>query len=186
MTAYNALKEPFPIDILPLLNFGKADGRLDDHLEDAFVVTRSTRKFFQDQHSIIVGPIGSGKSALFELVKTSSSVIPVYKNCLMVPIEESISFDKLGKLVEEINPSVNQSQIFQLLWKFHITVCVAEKLATNQGFPAGDTEKEINGFLKTIRSKEYDPSIIGKLMGLLTKAALTIKTKISSTPIQTS
>jgi len=183
MTAYNALKEPFPIDVLPLLNFGKADGRLDDHLEDAFVLTRSTSKFFQDQHSIIVGPIGSGKSALFELVKTRSSVFPVYKDCLIVPIEESISFDKLGKLIEDLSPSVSRSQVFQLLWKFHITVCIAEKLASNQEFPVGGAEKELNKFLKIIKSKEYDPSILGKLMGLLKKAALTIKTKISSTPV---
>lgn len=183
MTSYNALKEPFPIDVLPLLNFGKADGRLDDHLEDAFVVTRATKKFFQNQHSIIVGPIGAGKSALFELVKAKSDVIPVYKDCLLVPIEESISFDNLEKLIEEISPSTSQSQIFQLLWKFHITVCIAEKLATSQGFPVGESDKEINGFLKVVRSKEYDPSILGKLLGLVKGAALTIKTKVSSTPV---
>jgi len=183
MSSSSALREPFPTEILPVLNFGKADGRLDHHLEDAFVITKSTKKFFQNAHSIIIGPMGAGKSALFELVKTKSNVIPVYKNYTIISIEESISFTKLNKVINDLSDQTDQKFIYQLIWKFHIAISIAEKVSSFPDFPEGKDEKEINDFLQLVNSKEYDESILGKFVGLLKNSALKLKTKISFTPV---
>ena len=183
MSSINALKDPFPTEVLPMLNFGKADGRLDDHLEDAFVKTRSIKKFYQNSHSIVIGPMGSGKSALFELVKSKSHVISSYKNYTIVPIEEAVSFSSLGDIVSDLSGKVDQKQIYQLIWKFHISIAICEKVSSFSRFPEGPEEKEIYKFLKLVNSKEYDESILGRFLGLVKGAAFKIKTIISSNPV---
>lgn len=184
MTAVNALKDPFPTEVLPILNFGKADGRLDNHLEDAFVLTNSTKKFYQDSHSIIIGPMGAGKSALFELVKNKSNVISSYKDCVIVPIEEQISFTKLEEIITKLSAQIDNKYIYQLIWKFHIAISIAEKVSKYPGFPNNSHEKEINTFLKLVESKDHDESILGRFMGLIKIPKLSVKTNISSTPIK--
>ena len=67
MSARNILENPFPIEKLKLLQFGNADGRKDKELESVFVKTTSIKQFLQNNHSVIIGPMGSGKSALFKL-----------------------------------------------------------------------------------------------------------------------
>ncbi|WP_006788786.1 hypothetical protein [Thiorhodospira sibirica] len=86
MDAVNTLKEPFSIEVLPLLDFGSADERKDESLEKNFVLTTSVKQFLQDRHSVIVGQIGSGKSALFELLKNRSKKLGTYRNRLIIPI----------------------------------------------------------------------------------------------------
>lgn len=79
--------------------------------------------------------------------------------------------------------SINEKQLYQFIWKFQIAQKISESFTLLEHFPSNNHEKEIYEFLKLIKSKEFDESIIGKLKGLLDKAELTIKTKVSNTPI---
>lgn len=183
MEAINVLKEPFPTKELALLDFGAADGRKDTSLEEAFVITTSINLFLQDRHSIIIGPMGSGKSALFELLKNKSQKLPNYQNRLIIPIEEAISFQLLRNFIKEEFSGYDKKLIYKLIWKFQILNRTCEELSKISGFPNSSYEKEINEFLGQVKSKEFDESVIGKIKGLLKNAALTIKTKISKSPI---
>lgn len=183
MPSKNTLKEPFPTDKLALLDFGSADGRKDLTLEDAFVETTSVKLFLQDRHSIIIGQMGSGKSALFELLKNQSKKLDIYRKRLIVPIEEAISFHLLRRFIAEEFTGHDHKLVFKLIWKFQILNNICEELSKLPNFPDSSHEKELNSFLKQIKSREFDESIIGKLKGLLKDTALTIKTKITSTPI---
>ena len=183
MEAVNTLKEPFPTEVLPLLDFGSADGRKDGSLEETFVPTTSVKQFLQDRHSIIVGQIGSGKSALFELLKNRSKKLGSYRNRLIIPIEEAISFQLLRSFIAEEFSTYDRKLIYKLIWKFQILNRLCEELYQLPNFPQGQHEKEIRAYLRQIESKEFDESVLGRLKGLLKNAALVIKTKISKTPI---
>ncbi len=183
MKATNVLIEPFPTKELALLDFGAADGRKDTSLEEAFVTTTSIKLFLQDRHSIIIGPIGSGKSALFELLKNKSKKLSTYQSRLIIPIEEAISFQLLRNFIKKEFAEFDRKLIYKLIWKFQILNRVCEELSKLQNFPLSPYEKEINYFLGQIKSKEFDESILGKIKGLLINSALTIKTKISNSPI---
>jgi len=183
MSARNILENPFPIEKLKLLQFGNADGRKDKELESVFVKTTSIKQFLQNNHSVIVGPMGSGKSALFKLLKEQSDLLPEYKNYIIVSIQENISFNKLKILLKDTSVLGDEKQLYQFIWKFQIVLNITEKISNFNDFPLSSNEKDINKFLKIINSKEYDESVIGKIGGLIKSAALTIKTKISGTPI---
>ncbi|SDW86489.1 P-loop ATPase, Sll1717 family [Nitrosomonas communis] len=183
MDAINTLKEPFPTKVLPLLDFGSADGRKDESLEETFVSTTSVKQFLQDRHSIVIGQIGSGKSALFELLKNRSKKLGVYRNRLIIPIEEAISFQLLRSFIAEEFSGHDKKLIYKLIWKFQILTRICEEIYQLPDFPQNQHEKEIHDYLGQIKSKEFDESVIGKLKGLLKNAALVIKTKISQSPI---
>ncbi|MFT6783984.1 MAG: hypothetical protein ACJA1A_003926 [Saprospiraceae bacterium] len=183
MEALNTLKEPFPTEVIPLLDFGSADGRKDVYLEEAFVSTTSIRQFLQDRHSIIIGQIGAGKSALFELLKNKSSKLKVFENRLIVPIEEAISFQLLRVFIAEEFSNNDKKLIYKLIWKFQILNRICEEVCKLPNFPQDSYEKEIRDYLGQIKSKEFDESVVGKLKGLLKNSALIIKTKISASPI---
>ena len=183
MEAKNTLKEPFPTKILELLDFGSADGRKDESLEETFVLTTSVRRFLQDRHSIIIGSIGSGKSALFELLKNKSEKLSSYRNRVIVPIEESMSFSDLRTLVSEELAGSDHKLIYKLIWKFQILNRLCEEICKLPNFPKNSHEKEIKDYLKNIGSREVNLSVIDKLKILIKNTSLVVTTKISESPI---
>lgn len=183
MEAINTLKEPFPTSVIPLLDFGSADGRKDSSLEDAFVETTSVKLFLQDKHSIIVGQIGSGKSALFELLKNNSKRLKAYQDRLIIPVEESISFQLLRKFIEDEFSGHDRKLVYKLIWKFQVLNRLCEEFSKLESFPSDREEREIHDFLRRVKSKEFDESLIGKLRGLLKNSSIKIKTTISESPI---
>lgn len=178
------LKDPFPIEKLRELYFGNADGDRDDLIEEAFVKTQSVQLFLQNRHSIIIGPIGSGKSSLFKLIKNNSDSFQNYKDSLLVPIEEAINFQMLKDLVNKYFENYDEKIIYKVLWKFHIATCLAEKISTLKDYPFSEAEKNVNKFLLQINSKGQYQTIVEKLKSLLTFFKPKIKTKISQTPIE--
>ncbi|NAW33558.1 P-loop ATPase, Sll1717 family [Halomonas alimentaria] len=183
MDALNTLKEPFPTEVLPLLDFGSADGRKDGFLEETFVQTTFVKQFLQDRHSIIVGQIGSGKSALFELLKNKSKKLSVYRGRFIVPVEEAISFQLLRRFIHDEFADHDRKLIYKLIWKFQILYRLCEEVSKLPGFPGDKGEKQIRAFLRDVKSKEFDESVIGKIKGLLRNASVEIKTKVSEAPI---
>lgn len=183
MEAQNVLKDPFPTSELTTLDFGSLDGRRDSLLEDSFVFTNSVKQFLQDRHSIIVGEMGAGKSALFELLKNNSDRLPTFKNKLVIPIHEAISFQLLRKFVEEEFSGHDKKLIYKIIWKFQILDRVCEEVSNLPDFPSSSEEREIKHFLETIKSREIDESVLGKFMGLLKKAQVRLKTEITGAPI---
>lgn len=87
------MENPFPKDKLTILEFGSADGFKDKELESTFIKTRSIQQFLQDNHSIIVGPMGTGKSALFKLLKQKSPKMGEFQKKTIISIDELIPFD---------------------------------------------------------------------------------------------
>ena len=176
------MEDPFPKHKLAILEFGSADGFKDKELESTFIKTRSIQRFLQDNHSIIVGPMGTGKSALFKLLKQKSSKMGKFKDKTVISVDELIPFEYIKQFASLLS-SINEKQLYQFIWKFQITQKISENFTSLPNFPHGNYENEIHDFLKLILSKEFDESVIGKLKGLLDNTELTLKTKVSNTPI---
>lgn len=178
-----ALPDPFPIEKLRSLNFGSADGHRDNVAEEAFVITSSVKQFFLNKHSIVVGAIGTGKSTLFRLLKDHSSDIEAYKNDLIVPLEEALSFNQLNEFVKDYYQGKEEKTLYQLLWKFNILSKVAIALSKMEGFPNNEYEKSINQFLIDSNSADSYSDIVSKVKKLISGANFKLEAKILDNPI---
>ncbi len=120
------LKDTFPTDQISTLDLGNMDGHRDGLIEQGFVSTKSVETFLNDSHSIIIGSFGSGKSALFNLLKKKSEVLETYLEDLVVSIDEQIQFDVLKNDAKHYFPELSQTLTFQLIWKFQVCRRIAE------------------------------------------------------------
>ena len=178
-----AMPEIFPVEKIKNLNFGSADGHRDDLIEDTFVKTYSVELFERDNHSLVVGPFGSGKSTIFKLLKLKSDVFPVYLSHLVVAIEEQVSFVALRNLVSSFFSEIDENRIYQLIWKFHILTRLAEEISKKSNFPRTDNEKYINNYLGRVGGKGYYSTVVDKLKSIMTSFAFKFEAKIGENPI---
>jgi hypothetical protein len=177
------LKDHFPTEKLSELSLGSADGHRDKLIERGFIKTYSIKTFLMDQHSIIIGPFGSGKSALFRLMKIKSDHLDKFNNDLIVAIEEQVQFTELRSLCSLIFSSLDERLAYQLVWKFQITRRIAEELAKEQDFPNTENEKYISEFLKRSGGVGGQFSIVSKLKNLFESVSFKIKASLSKTPV---
>ncbi|ALS33071.1 hypothetical protein PTRA_a1931 [Pseudoalteromonas translucida KMM 520] len=178
-----SLPDPFPTDKLRLLQFGSADGHRDKVAEHAFIETSSVKQFYLNQHSIIVGAIGAGKSTLFALLKNHSEKLESYKDDLIVPLEEALSFNELADFVKNHYPDKDEKTLYQLLWKFSILLKIAIELSKHEGFPNNDYEKAVNNFLDDSNSSDAYSNILNKFKKLISNANVKFEAKVGDNPI---
>lgn len=178
-----SLPDPFPTDKLRLLQFGNADGHRDKVAESAFIETSSVKQFYLNQHSIIVGAIGTGKSTLFNLLKNYSEKLELYKNDLIVPLEEALSFNELAGFIKEHYPDKDENTLYQLLWKFNVLLKISIELSKQDGFPNNDYEKAVNRFLNDTNSSDAYSNILIKFKNLISNANIKFEAKVGDNPI---
>ncbi|WP_300523449.1 hypothetical protein [Alcanivorax sp.] len=177
------LKDPFPVEELSRLDIGNFDGHRDAIVEKVFIPTRSIETFRLDKHSVIVGAFGTGKSAIFNLVSRKSQLFPAFKDDLIVTINEQIQFDQLKGESTSLFPSLSDKLTYQLIWKFQVFRRVSEEIAKLPGFPNSESEKYIGEFLTRTGGKGGYQSILSRLRSLFENVSVTIKTKLSQSPI---
>ena len=159
------------------------DGHRDTLIEKGFIVTKSIRTFLNDKHSIIVGSYGTGKSAIFQLMKLRSSRLDIYKNDLIVSIDEQIQFDQLKKDSSTYFPNLDPKLTFQLIWKFQVCRRISEELSKLPDFPNNKNEKYISEFIKRTGGIGGHVSILSRLKGLFGKISFKLKAKLSEIPV---
>lgn len=136
------------------------------------------------RHTIISGPIGSGKSAAFKLLKSRSDVFEDYlENVLVVPIEEAISFHTMHQFIDEYFPKADKHIVYQIVWLLHIAVRVAEILSNLDGFPQNSEEKFINKFLEQTNSRGQSIGLLYKAANIFKGFSAKLEAKIANTPI---
>lgn len=177
------LPDPFPIEKLRELDFGSNDGHKDELAQDMFIVTSTVNKFFLNKHSVIVGAIGTGKSTLFRLLKTRHKEIPAFKNDLIIPLEEALSFSELSAFTKEYYPNKDEKTLYQLLWKFNILSKTAIALSKLPNFPENNSEQAINAFLRESLSSDAYSSIINKVTNLISNTNIKFEATIADHPI---
>ncbi|MCI5159879.1 MAG: hypothetical protein D3906_15930, partial [Candidatus Electrothrix sp. AUS1_2] len=182
------LYKDFPIHKLSLMDFGSADGDRDELIEDVFVRTESIEKFLQGRHSIIIGSIGSGKSALFNLLKKSSRKLNIDNNHIIVPIEEMISFQTLNSYISEYISKFDKKHLYQVFWKFYITAYICREICNNSKSInlSGFDKKQLKDFLAQINFRGIHENIVEKFFNVLNIPQVTIRATVLSTPINVS
>jgi len=178
-----SLQDPFPVERLASVNLGSMDGHRDPLVEKGFIQTKSVNKFLQDRHAIIIGPFGSGKSALFNLLRNKSDLFKKYQNDLIVTIDEQIQFEELREASKTYFPNLSEGLSFQLLWKFQVCRRISEELAKLDRFPFNDEEKYISEFIARTGGIGGYLSITSRIKQLFEKVSLKIKTKLSDIPV---
>jgi len=166
------LDNPFPVEKLPDLNFGFADGYKEDWNRRDIIQTSSVKEFLRNRHSIIVGAIGTGKSTLFSILKNSSERFNSYKEDLIIPIEEAPSFLEIDDLFTQHKKQISSRNLYQLIWKFKTLSSISEKISNLPNFPSNTDEAVINNFLKDISNKNQHISTIKKIGELITRYSI--------------
>lgn len=180
----HALVDPFPVEELINLNFGDADGLRDHTVEKAFVETSSIKMLQRRRHSIIAGSIGSGKSAVFRLIKNKSYLFEEYlEKTIVVPIEESISFYNIRKFIAEYFPCQDELMVYQMIWLIQVVIHISEKLAELDGFPQGHDEKSINRFLDQTNCRGANIGLLERIAGIVRDFSAKVEARIANTPI---
>lgn len=179
----SGLPDPFPTEDLRTLSFGSADGHRDNIPKKAFIETSSIKQFYLNEHSIIIGAIGTGKSTLFNLLKNHSRQLENYKLDLIVPIEEALSFKELNSFIKDYYADKDESVLYQLIWKYSILLRISNALSKLDNFPSNKNERSVNQFLLVSGSADAYTSILDKFKSILTKANLKIEAKIGDNPI---
>jgi hypothetical protein len=177
------LKDPFPTELLATLDLGNMDGHRDPLIERGFIATRSIKSFKNDSHSIIIGPFGAGKSAIFNLMKNKSEILDIYKNDLIVTIDEKMQFEQLKHDSKKYFPNLSQKLTFQLLWKFQICRRISEEMSSLDNFPNNDYEIYLSEFLSRTGGRGGDLSIMSRIKELFEKVSFKIKAKVSGIPV---
>jgi hypothetical protein len=180
----HALVNPFPVNDLINLDFGDADGLRDHTVEKAFVETSSIKLLQKGRHTIISGSIGSGKSAIFKLIKARSDIFAEYlQDVLVVPIEEAISFHAMRQFIADYFPQQDERTVYQMVWFLHIAMRIAETMAGWENFPQGSDEKVINKFLQQTNSRGANIGLLDKMTGIFKGFSAKVEAKIANTPL---
>ncbi|MGO3424151.1 MAG: P-loop ATPase, Sll1717 family [Pseudoalteromonas distincta] len=177
------LKDPFPTELLATLDLGNVDGHRDSLIERGFIATRSIKSFLNDNHSIIIGAFGTGKSAIFNLMRNKSQILEVYKNDLIVTIDEQIQFEQLKEDSKKYFPNLSQKLTFQLLWKFQICRRISEEISNLENFPSNECENYLSEFLSRTGGRGGHLSILSRIKDLFEKVSFKIKAKLSDIPV---
>lgn len=114
-------------------DFGKADAKQDELLEDTFCLLPGIKEIFIGNKTYVLGVKGSGKTAIFEMLKTGKRCLsyrglPVGASFYM---DDEIQFNvlatKLGQkfLDKNINDEITN---FQFLWEIFFIYNVLNQL----------------------------------------------------------
>ena len=177
------LKDPFPTELLATLDLGNMDGHRDPLIARGFIETRSIKSFKNDNHSIIIGAFGTGKSTIFNLLRNKSEILDAYQNDLIVTIDEQIQFEQLKEDSKKYFPNLFQKLTFQLLWKFQICRRISEEMSSLDNFPNNDYETYLSEFLSRTGGRGGHLSILSRIKDLFGKVSFKIKTKLSDVPV---
>jgi hypothetical protein len=126
ITAEEAFKE---------LNFGSVDAESEEDLSQKFLKTEDFASFVSDGTNLILGPKGSGKSALFELTTKSEYLARSWapkelKNVLFV---EATGFRDLSEIDTETIEELKKNPDFGYpkLWELYFSIKLASKLCSS-------------------------------------------------------
>lgn len=125
-----------PSQVLQRLHFGRVDAESDYRLSQCFVGTEMLKHALTPQHSLFIGPKGSGKSALFRLLcgdlSPWKSLLPRnYEVIFRIPATGLQSERYLsGVDLDELSPSTAND--FRAFWLLYIGLKTATTLVEDQ------------------------------------------------------
>lgn len=118
------MPERIDASILDKFDFGSSEAVKDKLLQDCFCDISPVKTFLQDNHSILVGAKGAGKTAVFTLVKSGYvSFDKVSKaKTVVISIDEPIEYATAASIIEKSLASnvADEAIRYQFLWEVYV------------------------------------------------------------------
>ena len=117
------------------------------------------------------------------MIKENSPNIPAFKDYVVAPIEESVSFNSLNDVARQYFPDHEESVVFRILWKFQICLKVAEAISKKSNFPTSDHERRLKSFLGLVDSGGKYRSVAEKLKALFESFKVEFDLTLAGVPL---
>jgi hypothetical protein len=126
------LPKQFNIKLLDEFSFGQPDAKEDDLLEKCLCHIAPFEEFMKGGKDIILGERGTGKSALFRLIKngeyqfkpSGANVKQSSKRQIIIPIDEELNFISIKDLVSQkiSGDSFDLETKFRICWEIFLLI----------------------------------------------------------------
>lgn len=130
------LPKEISIARLQRFNFGNIEANNDDLLFDCICRTSSVAQFINGTKNIVLGEKGTGKTALFRLIKEEKLKFNPkngFKN-IIIPIEDNFHYKSIkGKILNLIKTNSEDTNFkFQLVWELFLFHKITQHLKNSQ------------------------------------------------------
>ena len=144
----------FPVEKLSQFDFGDVDAFRDDYLFSAFCSTNFVKLARNNKRTLLIGPKGSGKSAVFKAFM-EGKLYPAdcdKNKCLIIGISDELKYLDTEKIISDKFAIYGYSKDFKyaLLWDFYIIFRALIFLGKNYFGKFTDQLKSLSGFFQHI------------------------------------
>ncbi len=153
MLFFTNLPQRLSANNLEQFTFGNPDAAHDKLIKDAMCVCkiRPIQEFLEDEKPILLGEKGTGKTAVFELLRENKlrfKCPPQIKEVLIVPINQQLDYRALKeRVVSNIASGVkDESLLYRVVWELLILYFIIERVKAKWTDLPADLMKAINGF----------------------------------------
>lgn len=157
------LPKEFTIRQLQQFNFGNIEANDDELLFDSVCKTSAILEFINGSKNIVLGEKGTGKTALFRLIKEEKLKFNPKNGFhnLIVPIEDNFQYKNIkGKILNYISTN-NEDENFkyQVVWELFIFHKITQKLEKDGILIPSSIRKGINLAKKVFNNNSIDEFI---------------------------
>ncbi|MBL0328252.1 MAG: hypothetical protein IPP64_02245 [Bacteroidetes bacterium] len=130
------LPKEISLNRLQKFNFGNIEANEDDLLFDSICRTSSIMQFINGTKNIVLGEKGTGKTALFRLIKEDKLKFNPkngFKN-IIIPIEDNFQYKNIkGKLLNLIKTSNDDPNFkYQVIWELFLFHKITQRLQKSE------------------------------------------------------
>jgi hypothetical protein len=142
-------------DILHELDLGNSVAEHDEALERYFVETETFRSLISDQGDIIAGDKGTGKTALYKILRQRYTTLPELRNVEVLP-----GFNPVGNPVFQRLSEANLSNEgeYVTVWKAYVLSLVGNWVLQLNEDVFTDSMRELDELLKKVGLRSVDDS----------------------------
>jgi hypothetical protein len=142
-------------ELLAELDLGNSVAEFDQDLQSYFVETQSFRALVRGDVDIIAGDKGTGKTALFRVLRERYRDIPALANIEIIPAFNPAGnpvFQRLGQM-----PALTEGQ-YATIWKSYFLSLVGNWLLAIVGGPESENLKRLDDVLTKLSLRSADDS----------------------------
>lgn len=126
------LPKEITLNHLQKFNFGDIEASIDVLLFDTICQTSAVIEFKNNNKSIVIGEKGTGKTALFRLIKEKKIQFNQengFKN-IIIPIEENLQYKNIkNKVLKIIDTDLDEDNFkFQIVWELFLFYKILDKI----------------------------------------------------------
>ena len=151
------------------VHFGKVEAESDPLLEKDFVNQEKIQEFILEDYSILLGPRGAGKSAIYRIILNIDNYknkenYGRYKNhlngFLLFELSRTLVLEEYNFLTE--SSSAETPDQYMMFWLTYVSLEISKILYVRGSFYTNDEKKQFEDLLRPLLVNFDDPGIIDK------------------------